>query len=75
MPVVSWKEAWMNNNDDLFKVASQQFSEEQQTVIEAIDRWIEAVTTADPDSVAKLYAQDAVFGGTVSPFMRTTSEG
>ena len=68
----------MNNDHDLLvdqKVASQQFSEEQQTVIEAMDRWIEAVTTADPDSVAKLYAKDAVFWGTVSPFMRTTFEG
>jgi len=57
------------------KDITQQFTEEQQLVLEAMDKWVDSVTAADPDTVAKLYAKNAVFWGTVSPFMRTTREG
>jgi uncharacterized protein (TIGR02246 family) len=50
-------------------------TEEQQAVLKTMDKWIEAVTTTDPETVAKLYAKDAVFWGTVSPFLRTTPQG
>ncbi len=63
---------------DIFKDqkgALQQFNDEQKSVLEAMDQWIEAVTTRDPETVAGLYAPDAVFWGTVSPFIRTNPEG
>ena len=68
----------MKKTDDLFidqRGSAQQFTAEQQSVLEAMDKWVEAVTTTDPDTVSKLYAQEAVFWGTVSPFLRTTPEG
>jgi len=68
----------MEKTDDVLidqKGVCQQFTEEQQSVLKAMDKWIEAVTTTDPETVAKLYAKDAVFWGTVSPYMRTTPKG
>jgi uncharacterized protein (TIGR02246 family) len=47
---------------------------EQQQVIVAFERWIEAVTTTDPETVAALYADDAVLWGTLSPYLRITPE-
>lgn len=41
-------------------------------VLKAFETWIHAVTKTNPETVAKLYASDAVFWGTVSPYMRTT---
>jgi len=54
---------------------TQQLTEDQKSVLKAMDKWVEAVTTTDPDTVAKLYSKEAVFWGTVSPFLRTTPEG
>ena len=68
----------MEKTDDILidqKGVSRQFTEEQQSVLKAMDKWIEAITTTDPETVAKLYAKDAVFWGTISPFLRTTPEG
>ena len=68
----------MNNHSDLLvdqKVVPREFSPGQRSVLEAMDRWIEAVAGGDPEEVAALYAPDAVFWGTVSPFLRTTPEG
>jgi uncharacterized protein (TIGR02246 family) len=68
----------MKKSDDLLidqKSIMQQFTEEQQSVLEAMNKWVEAVTTTDPNTVAKLYAKEAVFWGTVSPFLRTTPKG
>lgn len=68
----------MEKNDNIFKDQEgtiQQFTEEQQSILKIMDKWIQAVTTTDPDTVVKLYAKDAVFWGTVSPFLRTTPEG
>ncbi len=55
--------------------ALQQFDDQQKSVLAAMDQWIEAVTTTDPETVAGLYAEDAVFWGTVSPFIRTNPAG
>ena len=57
------------------KVAPRSFDEAQLSVLRALDRWIEAIRTRDPETVAALYAPEAVFWGTVSPFLRTTPEG
>lgn len=68
----------MKKADDLLigqKGTTQQFTEEQQSVLEAMDKWVEAVTTTNPGTVANLYAKEAVFWGTVSPFLRTTPKG
>lgn len=47
---------------------------EKARVLAAMDEWIVAVTTTDPETVAKFYAEDAVFWGTISPYLRTTPE-
>ena len=68
----------MGNHTDLLvdqKSAVREFSEEQRSVLKAMDRWVAAVSGGDPAAVAALYAPDAVFWGTVSPFLRTTPEG
>lgn len=38
----------------------------------AIGAWVEAFNARDPQRIAALYAEDAVFWGTVSPTIRTT---
>ena len=67
----------MDRHADLLvhQKGAKEFTPEQRSVLEAMDRWIEAVTGGDPEKVASLYAPDAVFWGTVSPFLRTTPEG
>ncbi len=57
------------------KEAPRTFTPEQRSVLAALDRWIEAIAHGSPEEVAALYAPDAVFWGTVSPFLRTTPEG
>ncbi len=57
------------------KGTQREYDDDQRSVLATMDKWIEAVTTADPATVAGLYADEAVFWGTVSPFMRTTPEG
>jgi uncharacterized protein (TIGR02246 family) len=57
------------------KSVSREHDEEQRSVLAAMDRWIEAVTGADPEIVAGLYAEDAVLWGTVSPLLRATRQG
>lgn len=53
---------------------AEPLTEEEQEVVDALDEWIEAVTTTDPGTVAELYAEDAVLWGTLSPYIRTTPE-
>jgi uncharacterized protein (TIGR02246 family) len=53
---------------------SEPLTEEEQEVLDALDVWIEAVTTTDPGTVAGLYAEDAVLWGTISPYIRATPE-
>ena len=57
------------------KGAFPHLSEEHKSVLAALDQWIEAITAADPEKVARLYAEEAVFWGTISPFLRTTPVG
>ena len=57
------------------KGAVVEFTPEQRSVLKAMDRWVEAVSRGTPEEVAALYAPDAVFWGTVSPFLRTTPNG
>lgn len=47
---------------------------EKLSVLAAMERWVEAIMTTDPRTVAELYAEDAVLWGTVSPLLRTTRE-
>ena len=68
----------MGKKDDILidqKTVNREFNEEQLSVLKTMDTWIMAVTTTDPETVAALYDENAVFLGTVSPFMRTTPAG
>jgi uncharacterized protein (TIGR02246 family) len=46
-------------------------AEEANTVL---DDWAAAYSANDPDAVLKLYTQDAIFLGTISPIIATTPE-
>ena len=68
----------MEKKDDVLidqKIVDRQLTKDQLSVLKAMDMWINAVTTTDPETVSRLYAEDAVFWGTVSPFLRTTPAG
>lgn len=45
---------------------------EQQSVLAAFTQWLDMVRLGDPATVSALYAEDAVFFGTISPYVRTT---
>lgn len=47
-------------------------SDDQQHVLAAFEQWLATVSKGNPAEVAALYADDAVFFGTISPYVRTT---
>lgn len=46
----------------------------QKEVLAATAAWVEAFNARDAQRIAALYAEDAVFWGTISPTIRTTPE-
>lgn len=53
---------------------TEKLSADQASVLAAFEAWIEAVKSDDPQTVADMYAEDAVFWGTVSPYIRNSPE-
>ncbi len=53
---------------------TDQKSTDAASVLEAFEQWIEAVTSGEPQKVTKLYDKEAVFWGTVSPYIRNSPE-
>jgi uncharacterized protein (TIGR02246 family) len=45
---------------------------EQKSVLAAFEQWLANVSQGNPEVVADMYADDAVFFGTISPYVRTT---
>ncbi|NJP05065.1 MAG: SgcJ/EcaC family oxidoreductase [Chloroflexaceae bacterium] len=49
-------------------------SDDARSVLAAFEQWLANVSKGDPEVVAAMYAEDAVFFGTVSPYIRTNPE-